>query len=103
MGTSQGLQRLVDPMLQTQTNVWILDRDAWRVCRRGEWQRVHGRPRPTIRASTRLRDTVRVNVRVWKAPFAPLPPASLGGASSQFFLTFSLTMFFQRSKQWHTR
>jgi len=41
MGTSPGPQRLIDPVLQTQTNVWELDRGGvWRVRSQGGGQGV---------------------------------------------------------------
>lgn len=115
MGTSPGLQRLVGPVSQTQTNVWVLYRQGVPgVSRtRGRGQRVPGELRPTICAGIRAGDNAHVNARVTKAPFAPPPPGvarrgpssifsrqMAGGVKpghSQFFLTFSMTMLFKEN------
>ena len=98
MGTSPGPQRLIDPVLQTQTNVWELDKGgAWRVWSQGGGaacaQGAKGRP---YARAHRAGDTACVAVRV-KAPLAPRPLACASGALAKIFFTFSTTIFFKEN------
>lgn len=102
MGTSPGLQRLVGPVSQTQTNVWELDRGgALRVLKQGgRGQRVHGQARQGRRQAGRARVAGPQRAGA-KAPLSPRPYPCASGDLTKIFPTFSTTIFFKENVNVH--
>lgn len=102
MGTSPGLQRLLEPLAQTQTNVWGLDRvGVSAVSRtRGEGQACPWKAEANHMRARITRAITRPLTHAWKRPFAPPPHPWRCGGLSQFFLPFlSAGVFADNSQQ----
>ena len=102
MGTSPAFQRLVAPMSQTQTNVWILDKGgAWRVPKQGGGVAVSMARRGGAAGRPAGCAWLACSGLARKAPLSPRPYPCASGDLTKIFPTFSTTIFLKENVNVH--